>query len=58
VPEFLGIHDRAHDVDCAVRDVQAEHIDQTASGVEALGTRLAVDLDGLQLHVEPVGNAE
>jgi hypothetical protein len=42
VAKFVGVHDRADDVHGAVGDVEADNVDQAASGVEALSTWLSM----------------
>lgn len=56
--KFLGIHDRADNLDRAVGDDQAQDVDQAAGRVEAPGTWPAVDLGGPQTHALPAGQAK
>jgi len=46
VRELVRVHDRAHRLDLAIRDVERHHVDDLAVGVEERRAGLAVDLDG------------
>jgi hypothetical protein len=52
VAELLRVDDRAHGLDDAVYDVERDHVDEAALGVEEERARLPVDLGGPAAHAE------